>query len=365
MSENEQAIGAAFIYLTNRCNLKCKHCYINPAHSEDRNTGPGEVSAGQVLDFVDECRELGLASVKLSGGEPSLREDFMFICEEIKKRDLRLDIETNGTFLTAEEVHRLGDIGTEFVGVSLDSHEPEIHDRRRGVEGCFAKAVATLRNLGETGISTQIISVVATDNVDGIEELGKLAKSIGVGSIKFNLIFEVGDRATHFADRNGIPFEQAFELGQAILEWPEDQFPKTATFLPRAFLPLHALKAAEKGQCGILNLIGLLSDGTITVCGMGEVCKRLRFGHLSNQRVADVWRNHPELRKLREQVPRQIEGVCGSCIFLGSCKGWCRAESARCGDGYLEPWWFCEEAHRRGLFPESRMVTASAGTANL
>lgn len=63
------------IELTERCNNDCIHCYINqPADDEDIKKG--ELGTHELKKIIDEAAALGCLTVKFTGGEPLLREDF-------------------------------------------------------------------------------------------------------------------------------------------------------------------------------------------------------------------------------------------------------------------------------------------------
>ncbi len=85
--------------LTDRCNLSCKHCYINlPAN--DRVARAAELSTEEVCRILDEMAEAGCLWLLLTGGDPFLRPDFLDIYTHAKKRGFFLFINTNGTMIT-------------------------------------------------------------------------------------------------------------------------------------------------------------------------------------------------------------------------------------------------------------------------
>ena len=68
--------------------------------------------------------------INLTGGEPLLHPDFMFLAAEIRKRGLRLGILTNGTLITDEIAGQLASLHPVFVQVRLDGPR-RIHDEIR------------------------------------------------------------------------------------------------------------------------------------------------------------------------------------------------------------------------------------------
>ena len=59
---------------------------------------------------------------------------------------------------------------------------------------------------------------------------------------------------------------------------------------------------------------------------------------------------------LRERVPNRMEGICGKCILKGVCLGACRADAFVLSGSLGTPFWICQEAYEKGLFPEQRMM---------
>jgi radical SAM protein with 4Fe4S-binding SPASM domain len=114
----------------------------------------------------------------------------------------------------------------------------------------------------------------------------------------------------------------------------------------------------DKGSCGIcavLNILGVLSDGTYALCGIGTTVPELVFGHAAKDALSDIWKNAPVLTELREGLPHRFEGICGKCVMKGICLGSCVAQNYYRDKNLWAGFWYCEEANARGLFPESRI----------
>jgi len=126
---------------------------------------------------------------------------------------------------------------------------------------------------------------------------------------------------------------------------------------PLAFQPLSRMFGSDGGcgVCGILGIIGVLSDGSYALCGIGETVSELIFGDAEKDRLEDVWRDNPVLTQLREGLPGRLEGVCGECLMRARCLGSCIAQNYYRTGSLWAPFWFCEEALSRGLFPLTRV----------
>ncbi|MDD5256875.1 MAG: GTP 3',8-cyclase MoaA [Methanothrix soehngenii] len=105
------------IALTPRCNLRCIYC-----HHEGELLPGGEIPGEMVVSIAKAAAELGMRSVKFTGGEPLLRKDLDLIVARIPQ-SLDISITTNGILL-AERAEALARAGLDRVNVSLDSLQP-------------------------------------------------------------------------------------------------------------------------------------------------------------------------------------------------------------------------------------------------
>ena len=106
------------------------------------------------------------------------------------------------------------------------------------------------------------------------------------------------------------------------------------------------------GQCGIFGILGVLGDGSYALCGIGETVPDLVFGHAARDRLEDVWNGNPVLQELREGLPSRLQGICGECLMKRVCLGNCVAQNFYRSKSLWAPNWYCEEAAKRGSFPE-------------
>ena len=80
--------------LTQRCNLKCRHCY---AVAADHHF-PGELSTQEAFDVLDDLAAFRIPALILSGGEPLSRADTLDIARRSKGYGLYTALSTNGRF---------------------------------------------------------------------------------------------------------------------------------------------------------------------------------------------------------------------------------------------------------------------------
>lgn len=347
-----------YFYLTDGCNLLCRHCWIGPKYQTEAETHAA-LDLALVQSIVRQAKPLGLMGVKLTGGEPLLHPQVREILEFVHSERLRLTLETNGLLCTAELVQTLADCGNVFVAVSLDGADAETHEWIRGIKGCFRAAVESIRRIAEAGLMPQLIMTVMRQNKKQLEAVVRLAERLGAGSVKFNLLQPVARGESMHNAGEALSIEELVSLGR----WVETTLaPSTPLSLyydhPPAFRSLSRLFATNGngcGVCGVLTILGVLADGSYALCGIGKTVPAMVFGDAEKDLLEDVWGNSPVLIELREGLPGHLDGICRDCLMKGLCLGSCVAQNYLGSKNLWAPFWYCEEAHKRGLFPESRI----------
>ena len=152
----------AMINITNRCTLRCKHCFIYREGTPNTPTSKNEMSADIMIKEIKKYRrKFGIQRMVWMGGEPMLRKD---VLKEGIKLFSQNTITTNGTL-------PLINLGPKIKWVvSLDGPEA-INDEVRG-KGTFKRVFKTLNNLPDNFEGDlQCNCVVNKKNEDYLEEL--------------------------------------------------------------------------------------------------------------------------------------------------------------------------------------------------
>jgi len=366
MSETEQTATATYplntlyFYLTKGCNLRCRHCWITPKFQGADQVHPS-LEPDLFRSIIEQAKPLGLSSVKLTGGEPLIHPQITELLDHIRAEDLPLTMETNGVACTPEIAEKIKACKNPFVSVSLDGPDAETHEWVRGVDGCFEAALTGIRNLVKVDLHPQIIMTVMRRNVNHMTSVVRLAESLEAESVKFNVLQPTARGAQMHESRQSLGIEELVDLGQ----WVDKELSSSAKIRlifdhPMAFRPLGQIYGSQRsgcGTCGVLGILGVLGDGTYALCGIGETVPEMVFGHARTDRLEDVWKNSPVLNEIREGLPKKLTGICGECLMRSRCRGSCIAQNYYSNKNLWAPFWFCEQAHTRGLFPVSRLVS--------
>ena len=356
-TEKKYPLGTIFFYLTDRCNLRCRHCWIQPKYQGGERDDPA-LDLDLFKSIIEQAKPLGLSTVKLTGGEPLLHPQIHEILSFIRAQDLRLIVETNGILCSEEISRKIATCKNPYVSVSLDGTSYETHEWMRGVRGCFDATLEGIRNLVKAGFKPQIIMSVLRRNRDQMEHIVHLAEDLGCGSVKFNIVIPIARGKELEAEGELFSIEELLEIGR----WVEQDLSASTDLRivyshPPAFRTLGKMFGESADGCQVCNIkgtLGVLARGSYALCGIGETVPDLIFGHAAVDRLEDMWDNNPMLLEIRKELPARLEGICSKCLFKARCLGCCIAMNYYRNKNLWASHWYCEEAWKRSLFPESR-----------
>lgn len=126
------------LHLTNQCNLRCPHCYMASGTAYD-----DELSTQEIKELCENFRSVGGTRVSLTGGEPTVRFDFLEIVEHIHRLGMKASIFSNGVLWDEEKVQRMSVCDIEGVQISLDGYDELSNSVVRG-PGVFERALKTI-----------------------------------------------------------------------------------------------------------------------------------------------------------------------------------------------------------------------------
>lgn len=311
------------LHLTERCNLRCSHCYQTEAR-------PSEMSFLEISSLIEEVSDLledwkesyGIAlssSFTVTGGEPFLRQDIFEILEELRIRGFDTYILSNGTLISRDVAARLAEIGIKGVQVSIEGPE-DVHDSIRGA-GSFSASLKGIRNLLDAEIEVTLNTTLSDVNAHCFMDLIELASSLGVQRLGFSRLVPSGSGEKWLSKM--LKKEVVKDLYSKILSL-KIQGLNIATGDPVASqfrnpAEADAADSVPSGGCaaGVSGLT-ILPDGTITPCRRMPVA----IGNVKRDSLREVWATSETLKALRDKS--MYQGKCGNCARWSACRG-CRA----------------------------------------
>ena len=142
------------------CNARCEHCSFFEGVEDPTRT---VMSTAQMRKVIHDGQELGISVLNIVGGEPLLRKDLPEIIRGVDRDQTTTVLFTNGTLL-AERAASLRAAGLDSIYVSIDSADPEVHDRFRGRPGLFREAMAGIGPALRLGFSVGIAATMTPES---------------------------------------------------------------------------------------------------------------------------------------------------------------------------------------------------------
>lgn len=165
----------ASIEVTHRCNNVCTHCYLDPAGV----VPPPDPSREFLIELMDALVAEECLWLTLTGGEPTLREDFAELYMHAKRRGLLVTIYTNGRLITEELADLLAKYPPRLISLSLYGATADTYDAVSRIPGSFDEAMVGIRRLHARGIPTHLKSMAMRSTVAELPAMQALARELG------------------------------------------------------------------------------------------------------------------------------------------------------------------------------------------
>ncbi len=309
--------------LTRACDLTCTHCRADAVKQRD----PYELGTNEGMRLLYDIREMGGTVVVFTGGDPLKRPDVFDLVRYGTSLGLQMTMTPSATpLLTEEAVLRLKQAGLKRLALSLDGPTPDLHDERRGWSGSFEKTISIARFAVSSGLSLQINSAMDRRNIIGLGALGALVADLKVALWSVFFCVPAG-RFRKAEELNAGEIEKAC---RRIVKLASDyHIPSKTTAAPqfrRIFTQLSD-KAASSPNTEFVRRLSTFGvndgKGFIFISHHGEVFPSgflpVHCGNVRNEKLADIYRNHPLLKALRDES--LLEGKCGFCEYREICGG--------------------------------------------
>jgi len=307
-------------HITERCNLRCKHCYQTSYNTP-------ELSYDKLADIFDQYIELidlwGInGRIQITGGEPFIREKELFglleKCHEHKNK-LFYGIMSNGFYVTREIARKLKELEIGFFQVSLEGKKTA-NDFIRGV-GSYDKITEASNILVEEGLNTTISFTSSKANSHEFRELVDVGNEIGVNTVWSDRLVPWGV-GSQMKEQMLAPLELKthYENIAGISKGLLQNNNKTKVPLNRT-LYFMADCDCKNGPnkmyaCDVVGTTGM----TIMPDGIVYPCRRLavKVGDLKEQSLFDIWYGNDYMWKLRDKSYYR-NSKCGACEFFDKC----------------------------------------------
>ncbi len=326
--------------LTRTCNLKCIHCYTD----SEAQKYPDELTTEQCKAVLADLAEFRVPAVLFSGGEPLVRKDVFELATYARSLDLHVVLSTNGTLITREVAERFVQLKFAYIGISLDSAVPEVHDKFRGMDGAFRRTMQGFRHCVDAG---QKVGLRLTLTPHTVENLGRIFDFIEAEGINRACFYHLCP-AGRGKDVVALTPQQSRAAVDTILDRTRDLIERgkrieiltVDNHCDGPYLYLRMLREGHPRAKQVLDMLawnggGRYSSGVsiANIDFLGNVhadqfSMYRSFGNVKKRKFSEIWQDtsDPIMAGLKDRLPL-LKGRCGTCRFKAVCGGSLRARA--------------------------------------
>lgn len=320
-----------YIYLTNVCNYRCKHCYLG-----NRLNKPEEMNLDKVYEHLETWHSVGSEKICFIGGEPTLYPHLKEAVIRAKALDYKtIIVGSNGSSVAKKVFENLPLEYISYVQISLDGANEDTHDMIRE-KGAFSSAVSTIEFLKSANVDVRIIMTVNQYNIREVIPMIQFGKKMGVSLVKFHIMSEIG--RAHNSMLKAVSPEEWVDCCEKIKKYCQKNLDGDTRV---SFQPAYAFRGRTyeqyEGCVGRkLERISVFPDGRCYICSF-LFDYDISYAHLDG---------HEIIKNSYSEFDRFSESRCSKCINKCNYDG-CIAETMI--NGYD----FCEKNEK--LYPVCRL----------
>ena len=328
------------LMITGKCNLNCLHCF-NAKDNAPLNT---ELSYKQIIDILDQARDIGVHAFTLTGGEPLVHHRFLDIVREIYKRDMYIfELNTNGLLITQHMLDVFKELGCfPLIKISFDGvgYHNWIRQHPKAEEMTLKAIELCIKN----GFKVKAQTQVNRKNIDVMMKTARLLNDMGVDEMRMIRTTEAPRWEKNSPD-SSLPIEEHYER---MLEFAKEYIHSDMDMVIDIWQLLRLFPygkmyelvpiACSKDEFNIRIPMCKGNRGMIAVSSGGEVVpclqmsgwfleKGISLGNLLKTPLKEIVKESDYLTLAMAPLFKQIveNDKCGNCKYYKACTGGCPA----------------------------------------
>ena len=273
------------LQITDRCNLKCRHCYIG-------KKGHAELSMDRIRRILKEFEEIQGLRVLITGGEPLLHSKFDELNRMFHEFFFRKVLFTNGILLNKKIVDKLD---VDEIQISIDGLK-DAHESLRG-KGTFMPALDAVKLATDNCFDVSISTMIHAGNIKDFDKMDKLFRGMDIKDWTVDVPCPAGRL------KKNIGFQISPEQGGKFMRYGYG----------------GGIHADGSGfACG-LHLMAVMADGRVSKCTFysENPVGRIEEG------LKECWKRIKPIR---------LRNLKCDCDYMESCRGGCRYRAELLGD---------------------------------
>lgn len=297
------------VYITNACNLRCKHCFMNSGSRLN-----SELTSEDWKKVLTDFQAAGGECVTFSGGEPLMHKGFSEILKHTHLLGLKATVLSNGLLWTEQLIDELVSCIDE-IQFSIDGVDEKTNALIRG-EGNFYTVVDTVVKFSNLGVKTSVATTFTHENLDAdtpsqyqtfLETIKKRTNSKVVFKLSKKLIS--GRNVYMSAEENEEYAKRIKEIERFV--------DKDANY--ENFMVGHSPNLIGK-NCG-LGGVSISADGYVYFCN--RISEVESYGHITEQPLSYYMQKG---REIHQETSVDNVVPCSTCFLRYICDGGCRID---------------------------------------
>lgn len=294
----------AVLELTYRCNLRCVHCYVDLDEAD-------ELTLEEWKGIIDQLKAAGTIYLLLTGGEATMRDDFLEIATYARRSGFFVGFLTNCTLLTSDMARAIADLKPFAITTSLHGASAATHELVTRLSGSFERTLEGIKLLVDYGLVPLVQTLVMKSNLNELAQIKSLVESLGAkASVDIGIVPSKSGASFPFQCEPSV--EELVRCG-----WHPDN--------------LNEFQDGGQGLCKAGKALCSVSpSGNVFPCPIFP----LKLGNLRQSSFDVMWRLKPcaELRYVRSMRRTDLY-ACSQCELLAAycqrCAGIAYMESGR------------------------------------
>lgn len=245
------------IQITERCNLKCVHCFVSAM-----NKGIDlkyEYIRDDLIPFFEKNQ---VKKITLTGGEPMYHPDFMKIVKLLHNKGFSITVCTNGVLINNKVLSEINNFENIMFNISLDGFSCDSHSTFRGFPNntiLFSGALKKIEAVSKIG---KLKGILCTPNkfgnVNEYYELCEFAKKVGARYVLFNPLSEFG-RGKSSHEFYGASMKELIEIRRRTKPLIDYKFDITYIRFPN-------IERLFISRCPLGEVMYLFTNGDLVIC---------------------------------------------------------------------------------------------------
>ena len=182
---NERIPINANIFLTNKCNFKCLHCYVQSQKNIDANA----LEIGRWKRIVDVLKEKGCISITFSGGEVLASDKFVELYKYAYDLNFCISLLTNISLLSEEHLKVFVRRKPQEIIITLYGTSNDTYSQFCGIQRGWEIVRDNILRLKSENINVKIQTVVNKINFNELKDMKKFADTNKISFTAFRCIF--------------------------------------------------------------------------------------------------------------------------------------------------------------------------------